>query len=107
MPADLAALLDHAGLAGYFDGVVSVHAVRSFKPNPGVYAHFLAAAGVTAADTWLVSGNPFDVIGARAAGWQAAWLRRDPAVPFDPWELTPTRVIETLAELGDLVLTGD
>jgi len=25
---------------------------------------------------WLVSGNPFDVVGARAAGIQAAWVDR-------------------------------
>lgn len=107
LPADLAALLDHAKLADYFEGVVSVHPVRCFKPHPAVYAHFQAVAGVSAADTWLVSGNPFDVLGARASGWQAAWLQRDPAVPFDPWELKPSRVIDSLAKLGDLVLTGD
>ena len=25
---------------------------------------------------WLVSGNPFDVVGARAVGMQAAWVDR-------------------------------
>jgi len=25
---------------------------------------------------WLVSGNPFDIVGARAVGWQAAWVDR-------------------------------
>lgn len=28
------------------------------------------------ADMWLVSGNPFDVVGARQAGCQAAWIDR-------------------------------
>ena len=36
-----------------------------------------------------------------------AGFEKGAAVPFDPWELELTRVIENLAELGDLVLSGD
>lgn len=102
-PGDLEVLLDGAGLADYLDGVVSVHEVRSFKPDPAVYAHFLASAGCAAADAWLVSGNSFDVIGAKTAGWRAAWLRRDTHAVFDPWGIEPTVVIGSLEELISLV----
>ena len=102
-PDDLDALLAHAGLNDLLDGIVSVHAVRSFKPDPAVYAHFLEQATSTAADTWLVSGNPFDVIGARACGWSAAWVRRDPAAVFDPWEFEPTATITGLDELRSVL----
>ena len=27
-------------------------------------------------DIWLVSGNPFDVVGAKAMGMKAAWVDR-------------------------------
>lgn len=99
-PADLAALLSHAGLDEHLDGIVSVHDVRSFKPDPQVYRHFLETAGSQAGGTWLVSGNPFDVIGAHACGWRTAWLRRDPGAVFDPWDVEPTAIIGAMGELS-------
>jgi len=103
-PDDLRCLLAHAGLDALLDGIVSVHEVRSFKPDPAVYAHFLQTAGATADATWLVSGNSFDVIGALAAGWQAAWVRREPGVVFDPWGVAPTVVVSNLEELHAAVM---
>ncbi len=98
-PDDLQQLLTHAGLAAALDGIVSVDAVKSYKPDPAVYAYFLQQAGSTADDTWLVSANPFDVIGAHNAGWQTVWVRRNPAAVFDPWGVEPTA---TVAELNAL-----
>jgi 2-haloacid dehalogenase len=80
--------------------VVSVDEIKSFKPNPGVYCHFLRRAGVTGADAWLISSNPFDVIGALSAGMRAAWLKRSPEAIFDPWGIEPTLTIDTLLSLA-------
>ncbi len=99
-PADLEQLLAHAGIRAYFDGVVSVHEVATFKPSPRVYRHFLNRAGVRAEDAWLVSSNGFEVCGARATGMEAVWLRRNPAVVFDPWEFTPTVEAATFTEMA-------
>ena len=98
-PDQLLQLLQFAGLLELLDGVVSVDPVASFKPDPAVYRHFLEAADSAATDTWLVSGNPFDVIGARSAGWNAAWIRRDPAAVFDPWGIEPTLTVTSLRAL--------
>lgn len=98
-PDDLEALLTNAGLRDALDGIVSVHDAGSFKPDPNVYAHFLVAAQCQAANTWLVSGNPFDVIGAHNAGWRTAWLRRNPAQVFDPWEIHPDLIVSELSTL--------
>ena len=97
-------LLVQAGLREFFLDVVSVDEIRSFKPNPGVYAHFLRRAGAAGADAWLISGNPFDVIGALSAGMRAVWLRRDPNAPFDPWGLEPSLVVENLLELAGSIM---
>jgi 2-haloacid dehalogenase len=102
-PDDLEQLLAHAGLDEYLDGIVSVHAVASFKPDPVVYQHFLDNTGSTAADTWLVSGNPFDIIGAHAAGWATAWIKRDAAAVFDPWGVNPTATVTGLGELSSVL----
>ena len=103
LPDDLAALLDHARIGALLAGVVSVHEVESFKPDPKVYHHFNDRTGSEPDKTWLVSSNPFDVIGARAVGWNAAWVRRTPAAVFDPWEYQPSVTVPTLAALVDLV----
>ena len=92
-------LLRHAGLRELLQGVVSVDDVRSFKPNPGVYAHFLRQAGVPGGEAWMVSGNPFDVIGAVSAGMRAAWVKRSPEALFDPWGVEPTLVVKALTDL--------
>lgn len=93
-------LLAQAGLRDFFVDVVSVDEVQSFKPDPGVYAHFLRRAGVPARGAWLISSNPFDVIGALSAGLPAAWVRRSPAALFDPWGLEPTLTVESLSGLA-------
>jgi 2-haloacid dehalogenase len=96
-------LLAHANIRGFFDGVVSVDSLQTFKPNPDVYQHFLRTSKSSADNAWLISSNPFDVQGAIAVGMRAAWLRRSPEAIFDPWGIEPTHIIESLAELPDLL----
>ncbi|TWB16962.1 2-haloacid dehalogenase [Nitrospirillum amazonense] len=93
-------LLDAAGISGLFLGVVSTDDLRSFKPDPAVYGHFLKTAAAARADTWLVSSNPFDVIGALSAGWRAAWVKRSPQALFDPWGIPPTVTVSGLRDLA-------
>ena len=97
--AAVESLLANAGLRGYFADIVSVDEIHTFKPDPAVYAHFLHRSGATATTAWLISSNPFDVLGALAAGLQAAWLQRNPQTLFDPWGPRPTLTINSLAEL--------
>ncbi|SIO31858.1 HAD-IA family hydrolase [Halodesulfovibrio marinisediminis] len=52
---------------------------------------------------WLISSNPFDVIGAKVAGLQAAWIRRSASSVFDPWGIEPTITVENLNELYDVL----
>ncbi len=96
---DITALLEHAGLEGRILSIVSADEVQTFKPDPHFYAHFLERTGATAATTWLVSSNPFDVIGAAACGWRTAWVKRNPNAIFDPWEHAPTAIIADLKEM--------
>jgi 2-haloacid dehalogenase len=103
-PHDLAYLLAHAGLDSALDGIVSVHDVKSFKPDPAVYAHFLEKTDSTREETWLVSGNPFDVIGAHTAGWRTAWVKRNPDAQFDPWGIEPDVIVKDTGELAGVVV---
>jgi 2-haloacid dehalogenase len=92
-------LLNNAGIREFFLGVVSVDDVKSFKPNPGVYSHFLRKSESTGGTAWLISSNPFDVIGAISAGMKSAWIRRSPDAVFDPWGIEPTVTVSSLVEL--------
>ena len=100
--ADLDEVLDTAGLTPLLAGVVSLNEVRTFKPHPAAYAYFHRAAQTGGAETWLVSGNPFDVIGAVTSGMRAVWVKRSPAMVFDPIGVAPTAVVSSLTELTEL-----
>jgi len=97
--SSLRTLLGNAGVLSYFDEVVSVDELHTFKPNPDVYAYFVSRGGSFRESTWLVSANPFDVIGAKAAHLNAAWVRRNPEAVFDPWEFEPDIIVENLMAL--------
>ncbi len=99
---DVAELLDHAGLSYMISSIVSADDVQTFKPDPRLYAHFLERTGAAPQATWLVSSNPFDVIGAAACGWRTVWVRRNPDIVFDPWDQAPTVVVSDLTELETL-----
>lgn len=96
-------LLENAGIRQYLEGVVSVEDLRSYKPDPAVYCHFLRTSGATREKAWMISSNPFDVIGAKSAGMQAAWVRRNESVVFDPWEIEADQVISSIAEISDIL----
>lgn len=102
--AAIESLLANAGLREFFRDTVSVETVQSFKPDPAVYAHFLHQSGARADSAWLVSGNPFDVIGAMAAGMRAAWLQRAPDAIFDPWDVQPTLTVTSFDALVERFL---
>jgi len=96
-------LLSAAGIRERFLGVVSCDDIRSFKPNPAVYAHFLRKSQASGSEAWLISGNPFDVIGAISAGMRGAWVRRSADAVFDPWGIEPTVTVTSLGELAEAI----
>ncbi len=99
-PSMLNAIMNAAQLQSYFQGFVSVDEVEVYKPSPKVYRHVAKRLGRTIGDVRLISSNPFDVIGAQAAGMRAAWVNRSRGL-FDPLGSRPDIVVETLTELAD------
>jgi 2-haloacid dehalogenase len=98
-------LLENARVLPYLDDIVSVDDLKTFKPSPEVYAYLVQRAGSPLSETWLISSNAWDVIGAKASGLKAAWIRRRSDAVFDPWGIEPDLVapdLESLAKsLGD------
>lgn len=66
--------------AGVFKDIITVEEVECFKPHHSVYYHLAKKVGKSKdamGEMWLVTGNPFDVVGARAVGMQACWVDRE------------------------------
>jgi 2-haloacid dehalogenase len=99
--ATLRDLLGHAGILPHLRGIVSVDDLRTFKPDPRVYFYLAQRLSRSVDDTWLVSGNPFDVIGAKSAGLKAAWIKRKPETPFDPWNIQPDLIARDLIDFAE------
>jgi len=55
---------------------VSVDDVKKFKPDPETYRYLLEQLGreEDPASVVLVSGNPFDVVGAGKVGLETVWV---------------------------------
>ncbi|KAI0018927.1 haloacid dehalogenase [Xylariomycetidae sp. FL0641] len=64
--------------ADRFKGLVTVHNLRCFKPDRKTYAHLIKETGQQGHpdNVWVVSANPFDIVGAKAAGLKAAFIDR-------------------------------
>lgn len=101
---DVCHLLENANLQSLFAGIVSVDDVKTFKPNPVVYHHFMTKSLGNEENSILVSSNPFDVIGALNVGMRSVWLQRDNRTIFDSWDIQPTYTISSLSDLIDLAL---
>jgi 2-haloacid dehalogenase len=95
----LAQWMEREALGDLLNGPVSAEALSTFKPDPDLYHHMVSRGGAGIRDTWLVSGNVFDVVGALGAGLRGAWVRRRPEEPFDPWEMQPDVIVEQLSDL--------
>ena len=100
--ARLDGILDELGLAGRLDCAVISHAAGAQKPDAAIFRRAAELCGL-APGRALHVGDSYeeDVLGARAAGMQALWLRRGgPAAPPDD---AGVRTIASLSELPGLL----
>lgn len=72
----LAAALDHAGLRGVFDHVLSVEEVGIYKPHPSVYQFARDRLGLAAEAILFVSSNGWDAWAAFVFGMRVVWCNR-------------------------------
>ncbi|KAL8958125.1 MAG: hypothetical protein Q9193_004759 [Seirophora villosa] len=96
-----------------FKNIITVEKVEKFKPHPDVYYHLADSVGKTReqiGDIWLVSGNPFDIVGAKAVGMKAVWVDRGAGGWVDGLiegeKGRPDMVIHGLGQLAEAVEGG-
>lgn len=97
--------LEHAGLIGLFDEVLSVEEVRRFKPAPEPYLMAAERLGVQPEQMRMVAAHDWDVWGAMKAGCAAAYIARGDA-PFVIGE-PPDVVGRDLTEVTERILEVD
>ncbi len=75
-PSMLDAAVRSSGLTEFFEAVLSVHDLAVYKPDPRVYQLACDRHRVSADEIMFMSSNAWDAAGARAFGFQVAWVNR-------------------------------
>ena len=101
-PAMLNAVVRHTGLDQVLDTVLSVDALRIFKPHPSVYAYAAERLQAPAGAIGFVSSNFWDVAGATSFGFRTFWINRAGAIP-DALGDQPEAVLTKLSDLPALL----
>lgn len=93
-----------AGLTDAFDHIISVESVQTYKPSRAPYEHAASIAGVDPSQMWMVACHDWDLAGARAAGYNTAFIAR-PAMSYAPtWPAADVHV-DDFVGLTDALLT--
>jgi 2-haloacid dehalogenase len=100
------AQLEHAGIIGAFEQVLSADTVRRLKPAPEPYLLAAERLGVPVGEVRLVAAHAWDVAGAARAGCATAFVAR-PGKVLDPLVEAPDVIGADLAEVADRILTVD
>jgi 2-haloacid dehalogenase len=68
--------LTHGGIADLFERRFSADGVKHHKPSPQAYAYVEKELGVKPSQLCLIACHTWDTLGAVAAGWKAALIKR-------------------------------
>ncbi len=93
-------LVKHSGLK--FDAVLSVDAIKQFKPVPEVYQLAVDRLGVAKEAIGFVSSNCWDALGAKSFGFTVYWINRTGA-PVDKLGFAPDALLGSLGDLPEVL----
>jgi len=97
-PSMLEAVVEKNQFKPYFQRIISVEEVRTYKPSPLVYELAPKHLGIARNQILFVSSNSFDVVGAKAFGFQVCWANRAQGT-LDELGFTPDYPVRSLDEL--------
>jgi 2-haloacid dehalogenase len=98
-----AAQLTNAGLADYFEQILSADAVKRLKPAPEPYRYAAERMGVQIGDVRLVAAHAWDIAGALRAGCAAAFVARTGMV-LDPLAPKPDVIGRDMNEVAEQIV---
>ena len=83
-----------------FDDIISVTDVGAFKLHPGVYRYAaISRLRLEVGECLMVSANSFDVMGAKACGYKAAFVNRY-ELPYEDSPYLPDVTVADFTELA-------
>lgn len=94
--------LERAGLASLFRHVVSVDKVRTYKPAVAPYRYVADLVDKKPEQLWMVACHDWDLAGARAVGYNTAFIQRPGmsyADCYEPADISVTTFVELAAQL--------
>ena len=86
-----------AGIYHYFDALLSVDALKCYKPTPSVYKLVTQQFECNPTDVTFFSSNNWDISGAGAFGFKTIWVNRAGAA-WDKLPGFPDKIVTTIAE---------
>jgi 2-haloacid dehalogenase len=99
-PAMLKGAVDAAGIGSNLDALLSVDALKMFKPRPEVYSLVTQHFGCKPADVTFVSSNRWDVMAGASVGFRSIWINRA-TMPDEYRDFAPSRVMTDLNALTE------
>jgi 2-haloacid dehalogenase len=101
-PQMLHSVVEHNRLQDWLEPILSVEAVRTYKPHPRAYQMALDALGLRPQQIGFVSANGWDAAGAKAFGFKVCWLNRS-ALPQETHAAGADVVVGSLEELAEMI----
>ncbi len=86
-----------------FDAIISVEQVGAFKPSPGIYRKAVQRLGCEPSEIMMVAAHSFDILGAQACGFRAAYVNRY-GLPTEVSDYQPEVVVRDFVELASELL---
>ena len=90
-----------AGIGSDLDALLSVDALKMFKPRPEVYSLVTQHFGCKPGDVTFVSSNRWDVMAGISVGFRSMWINRA-KLPDEYPDFAPDRVLTDLNALTEL-----
>jgi 2-haloacid dehalogenase len=98
----IGSVVQASGLQDYFAHLISVEAVRVFKPDFRVYRLACETLGLRAEDILFVSSNAWDAAGASHFGFNVCWVKRGDKT-FDELGAQPKAIVGDVAGVETLL----
>jgi 2-haloacid dehalogenase len=98
-------LFEHADLSLLSEGIISIDEAGAYKPSPKAYLFGQNELEVFEKEkVFYISGNSWDVAGARAFGFLTGWINRTKQPLFDEgfYEFRPQLEFSSMEEIAEL-----
>jgi 2-haloacid dehalogenase len=86
-----------------FDKIISVEEAGAFKPHPAVYRAATRLLNAEPGEIMMVAAHAFDILGAQACGFKAAYVNRY-KLPTEDSEYQPDIIVDDFVELAARLL---